>query len=177
MPATTITEDLAEAEKAVERYGVAVVKPLYSTKARGMLVLSAREQADWRTRLREFKDTHSLFYIQQRVDLQGRDYGLVFLAGEYQGAYARVGHEDSWNTTVQSGGKYASFDAPAEMVELAKRAQAPFQLDFTTVDVAQTQQGPVVFEVSAFGGFRGAEQGFQWDAAAGYAEHALQVLR
>ena len=46
-------------------------------------------------------------------------------------------------------------------------------MDFTTVDVALTADGPVVFEVSAFGGFRGASEGAGIDAAALYAEYAL----
>ena len=52
-----------------------------------------------------------------------------------------------------------------ELVDLAYRAQAPFGMDFTTVDVAETDQGPIVFEVSAFGGFRGALEGAGIDAA------------
>jgi ribosomal protein S6--L-glutamate ligase len=62
------------------------------------------------------------------------------------------------------------------MIELAHRAQALFNLDFTTVDVAESEQGPVVFEVSAFGGFRGALEGIGIDAAAGYVAHALKEL-
>ena len=92
--------------------------------------------------------------------------GLVFLGGRYLGCYARVGSKDTWNTTIHSGGRYRAFDAPGEMVELAERAQSLFDLDFTTVDVAETANGPVVFEVSAFGGFRGAKEGIGIDAAA-----------
>ncbi|MBF0257085.1 MAG: ATP-grasp family protein, partial [Gammaproteobacteria bacterium] len=48
--------------------------------------------------------------------------------------------------------------------------------DFTTVDVAETAAGLVVFEVSAFGGFRGAKEGLGINAAAAYAEYALRKL-
>ena len=46
-------------------------------------------------------------------------------------------------------------------------------MDFTTVDVAETTDGPIVFEVSAFGGFRGALEGAGIDAAASYADYAI----
>ena len=46
-------------------------------------------------------------------------------------------------------------------------------MDFTTVDVAETADGPIVFEVSAFGGFRGALEGAGIDAAAAYADYAI----
>ena len=49
-------------------------------------------------------------------------------------------------------------------------------MDFTTVDIAETDCGPIVFEVSAFGGFRGALEGAGVDAAAHYADYALEQL-
>jgi ribosomal protein S6--L-glutamate ligase len=42
------------------------------------------------------------------------------------------------------------------------------------VDIALTDQGPVVFEVSAFGGFKGALEGCDIDAASVYADYILQ---
>ena len=59
---------------------------------------------------------------------------------------------------------------------MAERAQAPFGMDFTTVDVAETDQGPIVFEVSAFGGFRGALEGIGLNAAERYTDYALAEL-
>jgi ribosomal protein S6--L-glutamate ligase len=49
-------------------------------------------------------------------------------------------------------------------------------MDFTTVDVAETRDGPIVFEVSAFGGFRGASEGIGINAAQLYVEHVLAEL-
>ena len=62
------------------------------------------------------------------------------------------------------------------MIDLASRAQSLFAMDFTTVDVAETQEGPVVFEVSAFGGFRGASEGIGIDAARLYVDYVLAKL-
>jgi ribosomal protein S6--L-glutamate ligase len=72
--------------------------------------------------------------------------------------YARCKQNDSWNTSTASGAKYAAFDPPQEIIDLAKKAQSLFDLYFTCVDVALTRQGPYVFEVSAFGGFRGIQE-------------------
>jgi ribosomal protein S6--L-glutamate ligase len=69
-----------------------------------------------------------------------------------------------------------AYEASPELVDLGRRAQAPFGLDFTTVDVALTDDGPIVFEVSAFGGFRGAKEGIGIDAAALYTDHVLGKL-
>jgi tetrahydromethanopterin:alpha-L-glutamate ligase len=177
MPATRVTEDVGAAITAVKDFGSAVFKPLYSTKARGMCVIDAdREPDEIEREIRVFQAENPMMYIQQKVDLPGRDLGMVFLDGDYLGSYARVSKGDAWNTTIHSGGKYASHTPADDVIELARRAQALFDMDFTTVDVAETGEGPIVFEVSAFGGFRGALEGIGIDAATLYTEHVLRQL-
>ena len=177
MPATRVTEDIGAAFTAVEEFGSAVFKPLYSTKARGMCVIdSTHKKARIEREIRAFKADNPMMYIQQKIDLPGRDLGMVFLDGEYLGSYARVSKGDAWNTTIHSGGKYAAHTPTDDVIELAQRAQALFGMDFTTVDVAETHSGPIVFEVSAFGGFRGALEGIGIDAGGLYTEHVLRQL-
>jgi tetrahydromethanopterin:alpha-L-glutamate ligase len=177
MPATRVTEDVAAALEAVEDFGSAVFKPLYSTKARGMCVIDAHHDPSRVEReIRTFQAENPMMYIQQKIELPGRDLGMVFLAGEYLGSYARVPKDNTWNTTIHSGGRYAAHTPTADVIELARHAQSLFAMDFTTVDVAETRNGPIVFEVSAFGGFRGALEGIGLDAAAKYAEHVMREL-
>ena len=177
MPATRVTEDIGAARSAVEDFGSAVFKPLYSTKARGMCVIdSSRDRARIEREIRAFQAVNPMMYIQQKIELPGRDLGMVFLDGEYLGSYARVSKGDAWNTTIHSGGKYAAHTPADDVIELARRAQALFGMDFTTVDVAETNSGPIVFEVSAFGGFRGALEGIGIDAGGLYTEHVLRQL-
>lgn len=173
MPATCVTENQAEALAALDRFGTAVFKPLFSTKARGMAVISAGDAAA----VADFAAANPVMYLQQKVDLSGQDLGMVFLGGEYLCTYARVGQGDTWNTTIHSGGKYAPFEPDAELIALGRRAQAPFGLTFTTVDIALTADGPIVFEVSAFGGYRGVRDGCGLDAAARVAGHIIEDLR
>jgi tetrahydromethanopterin:alpha-L-glutamate ligase len=174
MPATVVTEDPRAALAAVEQFGTAVFKPLYSTKARGMCVIKAGAEAE--AEIAAFKAEHPVMYVQEKLDLSGQDLGMVFLGGAYFCTYARVNQSDSWNTTINSGGKYAAFEPDAGLIELARKAQAPFGLDFTTVDVALTDAGPIVFEVSAFGGFRGVQEGCGLDAAAALTDHVISKV-
>ena len=175
LPATVITEDLDQALAQVERLGAVVLKPLYSTKARGMCLVRAGSGA--KEQLAQFKAAgNQTIYMQQKVELPGRDLGVVFLGGRYLATYARAKQNDSWNTTTRSGGRYEAHEPSPEVVELATRAQAPFNLDFTCVDVAETDQGLIVFEVSAFGGFRGLAKANGLDAARLYASYVLEKL-
>ena len=177
MPETRVTEDVDAAVTAVQDFGSAVFKPLYSTKARGMCVIEGKQSTDRiRAEVHEFRQRNPVMYIQQKIDLPGQDLGMVFLAGNYLGSYARVSGGDAWNTTIHSGGRYTAGTPPDGTIELAHRAQGLFGMDFTTVDVAETSAGPIVFEVSAFGGFRGAMEGIGIDAASLYVEHVLKEL-
>ncbi|WP_417794459.1 GAK system ATP-grasp enzyme [Terasakiella pusilla] len=177
MPKTQVCESVDTAMEIVKTYGEAVFKPLFSTKARGMCVISADlDEATMRAEIEAFKQDNPVMYIQQKLDLPGRDYGMVFLGGRYLGTYARVSQNESWNTTINSGGKYALHEPPQSTIELASKAERLFGMDFTTVDVADTPEGPIVFEVSAFGGFKGAKEGIGIDAAALYADYILEEL-
>ena len=177
MPETRVTEDIDLAVGAVADFGSAVFKPLYSTKARGMCVIShTHNEQEIRNRVTAFRADNPVMYIQRRVDLPGRDLGMVFLAGEYLGCYARVPQDDAWNTTIESGGRYAAHQPTTQEIELAHKAQALFDMDFTTVDVAETEDGPIVFEVSAFGGFRGAREGIGIDVAKLYVNYVIRNL-
>jgi ribosomal protein S6--L-glutamate ligase len=174
MPPTEVTESVRSGVAAVRRFGNVVVKGLYSTKARGMLLLSAREP-ELEEKLTAFQAADNpMLYIQKRLELPGRDLGVMFLGGKYLASYARVKSGDAWNTTIHSGGHYEPHEPSAAIIELARRAQALFDLDFTGVDLVETEQGPMVFEVSAFGGFAGLRDGPQVDAAARYADYVIE---
>lgn len=176
MPPTVLTESVTEAAEAVRSFERAIVKPLYSTKARGMLTLRG-DIADLDEQLTTYaRSGNPLMYVQKMLDLPGKDLGVMFMGGRYVGTYARVGSKDSWNTTIHSGGRYQAYEPDAALIELARRAQAPFELDFTSVDVVETNGGPLVFEVSAFGGFSGLRDACGRDAADEYASYVIAQL-
>ena len=177
MPDTCVTESISDAIAFIQGAGEVVLKPLFSTKARGMTVLDASESDDQLSvALTSFQQDNPVLYLQRKIALSGRDMGLMFLGGEYLGAYARVAQTGAWNTTIHSGGKYEAVDPDASVIAIAFRAQELFQMDFTTVDVAETDDGPICFEVSAFGGFRGGLEGTGIDVAEHYAQYVLGSL-
>ncbi|MDR3640052.1 MAG: GAK system ATP-grasp enzyme [Humidesulfovibrio sp.] len=186
LPPTTVTEDPEQALDAVRVYGRAVLKPLFTSKARGMALLDAEalDASEIATALEAFRAVNPVMYIQQAVELRGQDLGVCFLGGEYLGTYARrktpggsPEGETVWSTSTVNGGRYAAFDPPREIIDLARRAQEPFGLDFTCVDVALTETGPYIFEVSAFGGFRGLLQARGLDVAQLFTAHVLRELK
>lgn len=175
MPETIIVEEIEAAISAVSTFGEVVMKPLFSTKARGMKICPV--DFTLRGELESFKHAgNQMLYLQKKVDIPGRDLGIVFLGGEYLASYARVAGTGSWNTTIHSGGRYAPVQPSQELIDLADRAQQLFGLDFTCVDVVETSAGPLVFEVSAFGGFTGLSEACGLNAAKLYADYVAKQL-
>lgn len=176
MPRTFATENVQEAKRIIELWGPVVFKPLFSTKARGMTVLDP-SMPDLLDRLIQLQSIHPQLYLQEKLDLPDRDLSLVFIGGRYVGTYARVRGEGAWNTTTQAGGHYEAHESSPELVRLAQKAQALFGLDLTSVDIAEVKGGPLVFEVSAFGGYRGLYESQGLDAGDIYSDFVLERLR
>ncbi len=176
VPETVVTEDVDEATAAVERFGAAVLKPLFTSKGRGMVRLDPALDLP-RIFERHRADGAGPFYLQRFVKHPGRDLGVAVLAGRCLGAYWRIAGDGQWMTTVLSGGRYAAADPPAEALALAERAAQRFGLLFTGVDLIETDGGFTVLEVSAFGGFRGLLDGCGVDAAPLLADTVLARCR
>jgi ribosomal protein S6--L-glutamate ligase len=175
VPETAVTEDTDEACDIVKKYKKAVFKPLFTSKARGMTVIS--DTVNMHDEIEKYKKSNSLMYIQKILDIGERDLGLVFVGGEYLTTYARVKNNGAWNTTTNSGGSYMIHNPSKEIIRLAQKAQDLFRLDFTCVDIAETPAGPVVFEVSAFGGFKGVYESSGIEAAEVYLNYVLKELK
>lgn len=174
MPPTMITEAQDQALKTLDQYQEAVFKPLYTSKARGMSLIQAGPGAE--KKIREFHQHNPIMYIQKRIDLKGRDLGIAFLGGQYLTTYARCNSGFSWNTTTLNGGRYEPYQPSKESIETARKAQALFDLDFTCVDLVENEDKPLIFEVSAFGGFRGILEAQGIDAAQLYSKYVLDRL-
>jgi len=177
IPPTRVTGSLSGATAAVWDFESALFKPLYAGKSRETLLLDTHDgPAAMQSRIEAFRQRHPVMFIQQRLHLPGRDLGLVFVGGDYLGAYAREGRPGAWNTDILSGGHYVAHQADETLIELARRAQALFGLDFATVDMAETGAGPVVFKVSAFGGYHGALKGLGLRVGEVYIDYILRQL-
>jgi ribosomal protein S6--L-glutamate ligase len=166
MPATYSFESEAGLIEAAGRLGEAVVKPVYTSKARGMFRLGGKQSdsagSDW---------PGGRGLIQQLIDAPGRDIGACVLNGSFAGAFYRVSAEGQWITSTSAGGTYARCTLPAGGVSIAEEAARTFRLDYTVVDLVETPDGYSIYEVSAFGGFRGLWEASAHDIARDYARY------
>ena len=165
LPRTIAFETADELRRAVEALGDAVVKPVYTSKGRGMYRARAGEP------LPHWDEDNGRWLAQQFVEAPGRDIGACVLGGEFVGAFFRVAPEGQWMTTTLSGGRYMPCDLDANGQEIAVSAAKLFGLDYTIVDLVESENSYLLYEVSAFGGFRGLWSANQMDVAGLYAKY------
>ena len=147
----------------------------------GLKTLTVIEDTpDAREEIADYKAAgNQVMYIQKMVSHAGGhlDLGVSFLGGKYLATYARQGSGASWDTTTRTGGRYVPHEPSQEIIALAHKAQALFpDMAFTCVDVVETPEGAAIYEVSAFGGFRGLLDACGIDAASAYADYVLEKI-
>lgn len=176
IPRTAVTESFDEAEFYLDQWGKVVVKPLFTSKGRGMLLLSEKTAShialrDW------LEEETGPYYIQEFVEAKGADVAVAVLGGRVLGSYSRVAAPGQWQTTTRTGGKYATAQLTPEMEDIALTVVNAFGLDYTTVDMVDTEKGWLVYEVSAFGGFAGMLAAHGMNVARMYAEHIIERVK
>jgi ribosomal protein S6--L-glutamate ligase len=169
VPRTLSSESEGTLGEAVATLGSALAKPVYTSKGRGFVRLGngAGDQGgvcEGRTLVQEF------------IESPGRDIGACVLGSRFAGAFYRVAADGQWLTSTSAGGSYAPCELPAQARDLAEAAADVFGLDFTVVDLVETDRGYLVYEVSAFGGFRGLWEAYRCDVAAAYARYVKADL-
>jgi tetrahydromethanopterin:alpha-L-glutamate ligase len=172
VPATLAAESATALTAAARQVGRSVMKPVYTSKGRGMVRLEEGQAIEFT--LPPGEPRHSL--IQQFIESPGRDIGATVVGGRFAGAFYRVARAGEWMTTTDSGGSYASCQLDARGIAYAERAAQLFALDYTVVDLVEQDDDFLIYEVSAFGGFRGLLEASGVDAADAYARHIVGSL-
>ena len=154
--------------RALAQLPEAVVKPVYTSKGRGMFRVRPGDPAP------PVPDVPVL--VQEFVAAPGRDIGATVVGGRFAGAFFRIAQPDEWMTTTARGGRYAPCQLSRRGIEYAERAAQLFGLDYTVVDLVEQGDDFLLYEVSAFGGFRGLYEACEIDASVFYARHIIDTL-
>jgi tetrahydromethanopterin:alpha-L-glutamate ligase len=171
VPKTFAVESELGLREAAVRLGDAVVKPIYSSKGRGFVRLGNGS-------MNSGQESRAGAVLAQRfVEAPGRDIGACVLAGRFVGAFYRVAAEGQWLTTTSAGGCYAPCELPRDARLLAEDAATVFGLDYTVVDLVEQPNGYLIYEVSAFGGFRGLWEAYRHNIATKYASYIKSDLQ
>jgi ribosomal protein S6--L-glutamate ligase len=171
IPDTLAVESPDALDAAVRALGDCVVKPVYTSKGRGMVRVGPADNLNTIA----FRDGERQL-VQRFVQSPGRDIGATVIGGKFAGAFYRVAREGEWMTTTAQGGRYAPCNLNPTGIELAEHVAAISRLDYTVVDLVESDGGFLVYEASAFGGYRGLLEATDVDPSVLHARHVLNEL-
>jgi len=153
MPETIVTESLDTACEMIDRWGKAVLKPVFTSKGRNMLLLD--REGPYRLDLKHWNENGlSPFYLQRFIPAT-YDIGVAIMGKQVLGAFRRIASVKSWQTTIRTGGRYECFNADSKIISIVERITSIMEFDYTVIDFVLSGEEYLVYEVSAFGGFTG----------------------
>lgn len=175
VPRTVVTEDLAYAYNVARELGEIVVKPLQGSRGYGAMRISDADLAY--NIMRTLLSFHKPIYVQKFVKKPGRDIRVFVVGEEVVAAIYRIAPEGSWKTNIAQGGKAVPCDLTPELRELAIRAVKALGLWYGGVDIAETDEGPVIFEVNGAPDWRGLEAATGVSPAKAIVQYLIEKLR
>lgn len=154
VPRTTVTQYTRDALRAFRRYKDVVVKPLFGSGGVGMTRVSDHEIA--RRVFRSLEANRYVMYIQEYLEHGNKDIRVFVIGNRAIAAMTRIG--DSWKSALRQGAKPQACPLTHELADLAVKCAKKIGLEYTGVDILETEKGLVVTEVNSSSGWQGLQQ-------------------
>lgn len=147
--------------------GSLIAKPLFGANGRGLCRLDEAGAHE------ALLGSQGAILVQQQVPHEGWDVRIL-VVGERAFAMKRVAPAGEWRTNIALGGRPAPFAAPADWVDLARRAAVTVGAELAGVDLLPAADGSLwLLEVNAVPGWRALQQVVPEDIAAAVLELAI----
>lgn len=171
-PRTTITNSIASASSALERYGKAVSKPLFGYKGKGIILLTSEDPSP----LGSIISTTGIVYLQEFVQNPGRDIRVFVVGDEVIGAIFRVAPTGSWISNLARGGSAEPCKVTDELECMALAASSAVGTSYCGVDILESSEGLKVIEVNGTPSGKGLFSALGMDAGDMIARHVLTKI-
>ncbi|MEM0351723.1 MAG: RimK family alpha-L-glutamate ligase [Sulfolobales archaeon] len=147
VPETAVVEDVFDAVEIAKKWGKVVIKPLIGSMGYGSILASDPDMVYNVGRLLQM---HGLpIYIQKYVRKYERDIRVFVVKDRVLGAMYRYCPEGTWKTNVSQGARTETAELTEELAEVALKAAKALNLLYTGVDIGETDEGYVIYEVNA----------------------------
>ncbi|MFW9935922.1 MAG: RimK family alpha-L-glutamate ligase [Candidatus Thorarchaeota archaeon] len=173
VPQTTVTQYTRDALRAFRRYKDAVVKPLFGSGGVGMTRVSDREIA--RRVFRSLEASRYVMYIQEYLEHGNCDLRVFVIGNKAIAAMARIG--DTWKTAIRQGAEPHPYPLTPELANLAVKCAETIGLEYTGVDILETEHGLVVTEVNSSSGWQGLQQVTDINVAKELINHFFKIIQ
>lgn len=153
IPKTFTTESLARGYEHTQNMVPIIYKPILSSMGRGSMKFDDTDLAY--NAYRMLNRMYHPIIIQGYINNPGRDIRIFVVGDQCIGAVYKYIPEGHWKSNVAQGGKMVEEDMPDEIIELGFKANSAMGLDYSGVDILESEDGPVVLEVNASPGWQG----------------------
>jgi ribosomal protein S6--L-glutamate ligase len=150
VPRTYIGENLEAAIEFVHEIDDVIIKPLIG--ARGLGAIRAEHPELTYRAMKFIHQLGQVLYVQEMIHKPDRDIRAFVIGNEVIGAMYRYLPEDKdgeWRTNVHGGGKAEAIKLSEEYEEIAIKTAKVLNLDYTGVDMLESDNGPYVIEANA----------------------------
>lgn len=160
---TYTTESMERAYRRSLEMGESVYKPILSSMGKGSLMFNDPDLAynAWKMLSRLGQP----LLVQEYLHNPGRDLRVFVVGDKVVGTAFKYLGEGTWKTNVAQGGKMVDEPVPDELKEMGIRATKVMGLDYSGVDIMETDKGPVVLEVNGAPAWQGLKEATGVDVA------------
>lgn len=169
VPKTIVTERYDQAMEAVKKLGPVVVKPVFGSLGKGIVLI---EDLDIAHRVfRALELGKYIYYLQEFLPNGNEDLRLFVVGDEVIGAMRRRG--ESWKTNIACGSKAERYYPDPKISQLALRAAKILQADYLGVDILISKGIPYIIEANGIPGWTGLQSVTEGDIAHILSEYVL----
>ncbi|MCL6519717.1 MAG: RimK family alpha-L-glutamate ligase [Armatimonadetes bacterium] len=173
VPRTIITQKIDKAMAAIEKFGTAVIKPLYGSHGIGVEKVVPETSMEI---LPTFLQQYRAVYVQEFIPNNERDIRAFVVGDEVVAAMYRYASEGQWKTNVYQGGKCEPCNLTDEMREMCLAAARILGLDYTGVDIIEGPNGPLILELNGAPSWFGLSDTTSCDIASEIIQYVLWKL-
>jgi|YelNatPaOPRAMG01_1025707.scaffolds.fasta_scaffold28755_3 [lysine-biosynthesis-protein LysW]--L-2-aminoadipate ligase len=178
-PKTVVTFSTEAALDAAEGIGYPIImKPLNGSWGRGVAVLSDAKSLRSYLELREGSSSPEdhIFFLQEFVNLPGRDIRSVCVGGEVVASIYRYCPPGEWRTNVALGGEVKPCNLLPDQREEVLKAAELVRGEVVGVDSFESPRGFLINEINSNVEFRGATAGSGVDVANKIVDYLMKVV-
>ena len=177
IPPTAVMENVHAAIRIAELWRDVVMKPLIGSMGFG--AIRAANVDIVYTTSRTLNQLNQPIYIQKYVEKPNRDIRAFVVGDRLVAAYYRVQQDATrWKTNIAQGARAIPIKSvDPELENLAVRAARTLGLHYAGIDIAETNNGYVVFEVNASPNWRGLSMVSNINPAKYIAEYVMSLIK
>ncbi|MFA6808409.1 MAG: RimK family alpha-L-glutamate ligase [Eubacteriales bacterium] len=173
VPKTVVTEDFDQAMEAVGKLGSVVVKPIFGSLGKGIVLIDDLDIAH--RVFRSLELGRYVYYLQEFLPNGNEDYRLFVVGGQLVSAMRRC--SKNWKTNIACGSRAEKYVPDDVISGLAIKTAKILGADYVGVDILISKGIPYIIEANGIPGWTGLQSVTEFNLADVLAEYILREIR